>query len=63
MNHVEYEKIKAAEWQQALDTIAAINASTDPLVRYKTSRPVIDIKHMWETSAEKYADSVAFHVK
>ena len=37
--------------------------STDKYVVYKTSRPICDIKHMFTTSAELYADNVAFMQK
>ena len=37
--------------------------STDKYVVYKTSRPICDIKHMFTTSVELYADNVAFMQK
>lgn len=63
MDHKAYEAIKSKEWEYALKRIEGINNSTDPLIRYKTSRPVIDLKHMLETSAELYRERPAFYVK
>lgn len=63
MDYKEYQALKPAEWKQACETVEAINQSTDPCVRYKTSRPIIDLKHMLATSADLFADRPAFHVK
>ncbi|MGI6752051.1 MAG: AMP-dependent synthetase/ligase [Anaerovoracaceae bacterium] len=63
MDHKSYEAIKSKEWEYAKERIEGINSSTDPLIRYKTSRPVIDLKHMLETSTVLYRDRTAFHVK
>ena len=63
MNHKEYESIKAKEWENAISRVESIKNSTDPLIRYKDIRPIIDIKHMFETSVELYGNNTAFHVK
>ena len=63
MNHLEYEKIKAAEMAYAEARIKTIRDSKDPNVRYKDVRPIIDMKHMVMTSADIYHDHVAFYVK
>lgn len=63
MNHNEYELIKKKEWEYAVKRVEDIKNSKDPLIRYRDIRPIIDIKHMLETSAEKYADNPAFYVK
>ncbi len=58
-----YEQIKAAEMKRAKAVIKALNESTDPYVKYRDSRPITDIKHLFETSAELYGDHVAFMQK
>lgn len=63
MNHNEYELIKKKEWEYAVKRVEDIKNSKDLLIRYRDIRPIIDIKHMLETSAEKYADNPAFYVK
>lgn len=55
------KKAKAMEWAEGL--VAKINADERPYVKYKESRPITDIKHMLETSAELYGDNVAFMQK
>ena len=57
----EYSALKAADLQAAEEIVAQIKASTSPAVRYKESRPIMDIKHMIETSAEIYGDHTAFY--
>lgn len=58
-----YAQMKDAEMKRAKAFVKAISESTDPYVRYKESRPITDIKHMFETSAELYGDNVAFMQK
>ncbi|MBE6035644.1 AMP-dependent synthetase/ligase [Aminipila sp.] len=48
---------------QAEEFIKKINENKDPNIRYKQSRPIRDIKHMLESSAELYGDNTAFWVK
>lgn len=54
-------KDEARRWAE--DYIAGIKSSTNPLIRYKDVRPISDIKDMWDSSAEQYADRTAFMVK
>ena len=63
MNYKEYEAIKAKEWEYAVARVEGVKNSKDPLIRYKDIRPIIDIKHMFETSVDLYADNVAFYDK
>lgn len=63
MNHKEYEALKAKEWEYAVSRVEGIKNSKDPLIRYKDIRPIIDIKHMFETSVELYGDNPAFYTK
>lgn len=61
----EYKKAKERDLQIAKDLVAQIQASKDPTVKYRDSRPIMDVKHMLETSAspEWYADNIAFYQK
>lgn len=63
MNHIEYEALKPKEWEYAVNRIEGIKNSKDPLVKYRDIRPIIDLKHMFETSVAKYGDNVAFYQK
>lgn len=58
-----YEQTKAAEMKRAKRFVKELNESSDPYVRYRESRPITDIKQMFETSAELYGDNVAFMQK
>ena len=55
------KKTGAMEWAEEL--VAKINADERAYVKYKESRPITDIKHMIETSAELFGDNVAFMQK
>ncbi len=55
------KKTGAMEWAEEL--VAKINADERSYVKYKESRPITDIKHMIETSAELFGDNVAFMQK
>lgn len=59
----EYLAVKAKELEYAKEVEANIKADKRPAIKYKESRPITDIKHMIETSAELYADNVAFYEK
>jgi len=61
----EYKKMKDRDLQIAQELVAQIQASPDPAVKYRDSRPIMDVKHMLETSAseEWYADNIAFYQK
>ncbi len=63
MDHKKYEALKAKEWEYALARVEGVKTSKDPLIRYRDIRPIIDIKHMFETSVELYGDNTAFHSK
>lgn len=65
LSNDEYKKRKAEDMEFALDLAATIQSSKEPTVRYKDSRPIMDLKHMLETSAseEWYKDHVAFYQK
>ena len=54
---------KSNELVWAGSLIERIEKIDDPAVRYKDSRPITDIKHMIETSAELYNDNPAFRYK
>jgi len=43
--------------------VAKVNSDERPHVKYKESRPIMDLKHMFETSCELYSDNVAFMQK
>ena len=58
-----YAQVKEAEMKRAKAFVQTLAESTDPYVRYKESRPITDIRHMFETSAELYGDNVAFMQK
>lgn len=58
-----YQEIKEMEIKRAKAKAKALEESTDRYLRYKTSRPITDIKNMFETSAAIYGDNVAFRQK
>lgn len=60
---MNYQEMKEFEVKRAKAFAKALEDSTDPYVRYKTSRPITDIKNMFETSAELYGDNIAFMQK
>ena len=55
------KKQKDMEWAKGI--VARIEADRREFVKYKDSRPITDIKHMIETSAELYGDNTAFYQK
>lgn len=65
LSNDEYKKRKEEDMEFAMELAATIQNSKDPSVKYKDSRPIMDLKHMLETSAseEWYADHVAFYQK
>lgn len=63
MLHEEYLAMKAEELEHAKEVAANIQADPRPVVKYKESRPIIDLKHMIETSAEIYSENIAFYEK
>lgn len=58
-----YAEKKKIEERRAKEFIDFINESEDKYIRYKTSRPVTDIKDMFDSSAKLYAENVAFRQK
>ena len=60
---MDYTDIKKMELKRAKATARYLQESSDPYVAYRTSRPITDIKNMLETSAELYANNVAFRQK
>lgn len=63
MGKEEYEELKRKDMEKAEAFAKEIRDSKDPMYRYKDSRPVMDIKHMIESSVELYGKRPAFHVK
>ena len=55
------KKQKDMEWAKGI--VSRIEADRRKFVKYKDSRPIADIKHMIETSAELYGDNTAFYQK
>ena len=55
------KKQKDMEWAKGI--VSRIEADRREFVKYKDSRPITDIKHMIETSAELYGDNTAFYQK
>ena len=60
---MDYKNLKEMEMKRAQEVTDALNASKDKYVKYKLSRPITDIRHMINTSAEIYGDHVAFMQK
>ncbi|HKM28768.1 MAG TPA: AMP-binding protein [Anaerovoracaceae bacterium] len=60
---MNYAEIKQMEMNRAIEKAKQLNESKDRFLRYRTSRPITDIKHMIETSAQEYGDNVAFMQK
>ena len=54
---------KAEDRKHAKEMIDNIDKSIDPYLRYKTGRPITDIKQMFNSSVELYGDRPAFHQK
>ena len=60
LNKEAYKKMKQADMDYAIKRANELNTSKDPRVMYKNSRPIMDIKHMLETSVELFPDNIAF---
>ncbi len=60
-----YEAKKLSDMDYAQNLYDIIQKDPDPNTRYKDSRPIMDIKHLLETSASDkwYGDHVAFYHK
>lgn len=64
MNEADYKAMKAQDLADAQYLIDAVKNSPSKYVVYRDGkRPVTDLKHMIETSAELYPDHVAFYQK
>ena len=50
----EYRELRRKDMDQALGRVQEIRQNPDPLVAYKETRPIMDLKHMMETSARLY---------
>ncbi len=61
--NMTYEEIKQMEMKRALERAKSYETSKDHLIRYRDSRPITDIKQMFETSVAEYGDNVAFRQK
>ncbi|MEG0919039.1 MAG: AMP-binding protein [Anaerovoracaceae bacterium] len=57
------EKYSRAEIEHAEAVVKVIENDQRGFIKYRDSRPIINIKHMIETSCEKYSENVAFHRK
>ena len=56
-------KTKKRAENRALEKIRQIQINNDPIVRYRDSRPVVNLKAMIESSVAKYGDNVALMQK
>lgn len=61
--NMNYPEKKMIEKKRAEHFVKYLNESTDPYVRYKESRPITDLKDMFESSVALYGDNVAFRQK
>jgi len=59
----EYKELKKRDLQYAKEIVEKINSDPRPGVKHKESRPITDVKHMLETSAELFGDNVAVYQK
>ncbi|MDR3072296.1 MAG: AMP-binding protein [Clostridiales Family XIII bacterium] len=59
----EYEKIKIEDHNKANELYKFIQNSKDPYIVDRDQRAIADLKHMFETSVELYADRPAFYEK
>lgn len=56
-------KLNVQELEYAKSVVEGFKTSKDKHICYPDSRPIVNLKHMWETSVEIYGEKVAFHVK
>ena len=61
----EYKDIKKRDLDFAFEIEDIIHKSPDPDVRYKDSRPIMDLKHMLESSASDkwYGNNMTIYQK
>ncbi|MBR5229348.1 MAG: AMP-binding protein [Firmicutes bacterium] len=60
---MDYKNRKEMEMKRAEAFVEALNTSKNKHIRYRQSRPITDIRHMINTSAEIYGSNVAFMQK
>ena len=63
MDSKQYEQLKPKEMEYAVSVVENVKNSKDKYVMYRDIRPIIDLKHMLQSSVELYGDNVAYHVK
>ena len=63
LSREEYNNLKLKEMESTLEMVQRIKDNPDPLVKYREIKPVIDIKHMFETSVREHKEKPAFWVK
>ena len=59
----EYKEMKKRDMNEAQAYADMIQNADDEHMKYRDSRPIMDLKHMFETSVEAYSDNPAFWVK
>lgn len=59
----EYTEMKKNDMAEAMEFYNLIQDAKDVHMRYRDSRPIMDMKHMFETSVEQFGDNPAFWVK
>ena len=63
MDANQYKAIKEQEMEYAVKRVEDVKNSTDKYIMYRDIRPIVDLKHMIESSVDLYGDNIAFHVK
>lgn len=56
----EYQKVISRDMEFAEERVRQIKECQDPFLMNRASRPIMNIKHMLETSAELFGDKTAF---
>ena len=59
----QYEEMKKKDMAEAMDFYDLIQNADDKYMKYRDSRPIMDLKHFFETSVEEFSDNPAFWVK
>lgn len=63
LSEQEYQKLKERDMQIALEREKFIKECDDPTMSNRDSRPIMDIKHMFESSVALFGDRAAFMQK
>lgn len=63
MEKCVYKNISKSEMDHAVKVAENIKADPRKFVKYKESRPIVNIKHMIETSVDLYGENVAYYEK